>query len=330
MDSAGNKSRVINKQYKLTPPAEEKRVLEILSPREGSFANHQLLYLNSEGFRWIRYTINGGDPALTGQDYQGPLMVEREGDLIIRIAAMPLSAGRLVTQEVGFSVNLNREPRGIPESGLYAAGLTLRGVNADSLFCLEERMPAEPDPPFLGDIPLQLLPRGLRTVPLMIKTPQGLFRYFYILDNRIPAEPLIEISESLPLTSSARITLRGSSFARITYSIDGSSPGLNSSTYDGPFPLSLPADSSSGSLIVKARAFGENGKSSAEVSRLITFNKEKPNPPEVIVVQERISDPAVIRLESQPGTRGVFEIASDPRALLVPDKESPPFPGRVS
>jgi len=329
VDSAGNKSSVVNNRYEIRSRRGVEPVLTVLSPSPGEYGNRQLLYLNSEGFRWVRYTINGGDPALTGQDYHSPLIIDRTGTIRVRVAGMTLDGGRIVSREVSFKVSEQTIPRGIPESGIYPTGVTLRGNAPQALFCLEDRSPREPDLPFMGEITLHPLPRGLRTVPLVVSQSGVLYRFFYIIDNRVPAEPLIEVQDPLPLAASSRVVIRGSSFSRINYTLDGSAPDTDSPVFGGPFVLNLPEDASAGSIIIKARAFGQNGKSSAEVSRLLTFKKERPDPPQVTITQASLAEPALISYEELPGLQVLYEISDTPGTIIPPSKTSSVLPNNT-
>lgn len=329
VDSAGNKSRVVNNRYEIRSRLSVEPALTILSPGPGDYGNRQLLYLNSEGFRWVRYTINGGDPALTGQDYHSPLIIDRTGTVRVRVAGMTSDGGRIVSREVTFKVSEQTPPRGIPESGAYPTGVILRGNSPEALFCLEDRIPTEPDLPFMGEISVHPLPRGLRTVPLVVSQGGVVFRYFYIIDNRVPADPLIEIQDPLPLAASSRVIIRGSSFSRITYTLDGTAPDGDSKVFSGPFILNLPEDASAGSIIIKARAFGQNGKSSSEVSRLLTFKKERPDPPQVTITQASIADPALISYDVSPGLQVLYEISDTPGTIIPPVKTSSVLPNNA-
>ncbi len=333
VDPAGNKSRVENWSFTVRTPLIQESSFNILSPVTGNFANRQLLYIEESGYRWIRFTTNGADPVLTGTDYTGPVMLRSVGDITLKVAAMPLDGTELAENyQVEFKVRDQTLDK-VPESGLYSSSIGMKITDQEGFYCFTDISPAYPDPAFPGDIRINSLPMGYRTVPLRIlingNDPLE-YRYFYILDNRYPADPVIDSRYDSPLTTRTQITLNGSAFSSIYYTLDGTSPDLNSRLYSGPFMLNIPEGTSSGSLIIKARAFNKNGNISSETSRLFTYNRNIPESPIPEIIQENINSEALIRvIPPSAGMQILFEMSEDPEQLKNITKNSSLFSGDV-
>ncbi|MBI9100856.1 MAG: chitobiase/beta-hexosaminidase C-terminal domain-containing protein [Spirochaetales bacterium] len=333
VDPAGNKSTVENWGFRITTPGVQESSLKILSPVEGNFRNLQMLYLKERGYRWIRFTTNGADPVLSGNEYSGPVLIRHSGDITLKIAAMPLNGAEAPENyTVEFTAG-DEYLENAPDSGSYSSTLNFRASDLVGYYCLAERSPEFPDPEFTGDIKLHSIPQGYRSVPMRIKTEDeenAEFRYFYILDNRYPADPVILSRENSPLTSRTQITLEGSDFSTMYYTLDGTSPDLNSEPYNAPFLLNIPDESSTGSIIVKARAFSKNGNVSAETSRLFTYNRAVPDTPVPAVYQDSSNSEALINVQPpSAGNQVLYEISQEADKLKTLNRNSPIFPGEV-
>lgn len=68
--------------------------IKVISPIEGEWANKQMLVIdNSEGGEYF-YSLNGEDPATSGFAYDGPVLIDLQGDVTLRI-----STGGKIKQE---------------------------------------------------------------------------------------------------------------------------------------------------------------------------------------------------------------------------------------
>lgn len=61
--------------------------LSVVNPEPGTWANEQLLVLESEGASEIFWSVDGGDPLESGRPYLGPTLIERTGTTTVRVAA---------------------------------------------------------------------------------------------------------------------------------------------------------------------------------------------------------------------------------------------------
>ena len=60
--------------------------LKVISPIEGTFANRQMLVLETDGTGECYYSLNGTDPETFGFAYDGPVLIDLDGPVEIRIA----------------------------------------------------------------------------------------------------------------------------------------------------------------------------------------------------------------------------------------------------
>lgn len=60
--------------------------LKVISPIEGTFANRQMLVLETDGTGECYYSLNGSDPETFGFAYDGPVLIDLDGPVEIRIA----------------------------------------------------------------------------------------------------------------------------------------------------------------------------------------------------------------------------------------------------
>ena len=60
--------------------------LKVISPIEGTFANRQMLVLETDGAGECYYSLNGSDPEAFGFAYDGPVLIDLDGPVEIRIA----------------------------------------------------------------------------------------------------------------------------------------------------------------------------------------------------------------------------------------------------
>ena len=60
--------------------------LKVISPIEGTFANRQMLVLETDGVGECYYSLNGSDPETFGFAYDGPVLIDIDGPVEIRIA----------------------------------------------------------------------------------------------------------------------------------------------------------------------------------------------------------------------------------------------------
>ncbi len=286
IDSAGNES-----ETGMIYPVEDNEtsgrvVLNIKSPVEGEFSNTQLLFIDKGKFEWIKYTLNGEDPVGSGVKYTVPVEIRRYGNVNLKVSAKLADSGKIITKEINYRVNTKAPLKNIPPSGIYSGSINIKSSLAGYRYSIEDRLPGSEDPVFEGELNINPVYGGVKYTTIRLKKTDeedSDFRYFYVIDDRIPAVPIIDFYSRLPNENIVDVKISGPEYADIFYTTDGSSPGKSSLKYDSEFSLSVPEDKNAGSIIVKARAVSLNGKSGEIVSSFITYDTKEPDVPDVSI-----------------------------------------------
>ena len=187
--------------------------LDIKSPAPGEYANPQLLYVENGGFEWIRYTLNGSDPAVKGVDYKTPVEIRRYGNVNLKIAAKPYNTEEIIRHDIEYRVNTKAPLKNIPVSGFYSDKIIIKNAFNGYNYCLEDRSPVESDPQFFEELVINPIIGGLKYTVLRLKrtddSDQYEFRFFYIIDDRSPASPIISTDLKTPVNNDVNVTIDG-------------------------------------------------------------------------------------------------------------------------
>ncbi|UTC77948.1 hypothetical protein E4O04_08015 [Treponema sp. OMZ 799] len=105
-NSSGKMSRP---SHLIIGPLEEKKLLNILSPKEGNWNEIQKLIIVSPPKTQIIYSVDGSDPLDFGLLYTGPINLEKEGKIELRIKAVTESGD--ITEKI---INYEVSPSGLP------------------------------------------------------------------------------------------------------------------------------------------------------------------------------------------------------------------------
>lgn len=247
----GPRSRVVSKRIVIDRDVREPESLEIESPIAGDWANPQLLYVKPAGFRTIRYTTDGSDPRNGGRTYDGPVVLEAEGEVTLRVYGRT-GSGRELTDRVTFrqgasdllSVEQGRRTADFevrpPDDGVYRVRRGAEG--ASSLF-------SQP-------VALSVQRGSLRGAELHVEGPfdrqeeTGRLRYFFLLDGRIPTPPDVIVDTR---GQEALVTMTGSRGARVRYEVTAAGRTVSEGIYEAPVDVALPAGTDGGELRVSAR-----------------------------------------------------------------------------
>ncbi len=311
-DSAGNRSAVKVTSFTILPVAEEPVALNILSPVEGVFLNSQLIYIDTSGYKWIRYSFNDIDPVARGTSYIKPVMVKAVGEYKLNIAAMPYSSNNILKKEIKFSIIDNKEIIINKTSGVYTEDINLKFNNSGLNYTREERSVVSWDPTLPDFISVMPIPGVVKYQVIRISEigEEGEYRYFFALDKRVPAAPVISVSSGIPITSETEARILGVPGADIYYSLDGSTPDRYSSYYRRPFILDIPDGRSTGSLLIKAVAYLNDKSISPVATKLITFDITKPEMPELEIIS-KTSGEAVFKFVNSSGNKIIYNISYD-------------------
>ena len=287
-DAAGNRSGTSVIRPEQQSESFYRSTLTVKSPVEGVFLNTQLLYIDQKGFDWIKYTLNGYDPVKTGAEYNEPVEIRRYGNVNLKIAAKPVNSNELIYKDINYQVN-TRAPLKLPPSGIYADGIKIKSYMTGYRYCLEDRSPRAEDSLFDNDLNINPIYGGVKYSIVRINDSEnpldGDYRYFYIIDDRFPASPIIKCDNRLPEENLIDVSITGPVYSDIYYSIDGTTPGRTSSHYRETFTLDIPENKNAGSVIIKARALSLNGKPSSVVSKIFTYDTKNPDSPSVSIDQ---------------------------------------------
>ena len=311
-DNSGNKSSVNVNRFSILPSLEKKESIEILSPVPGLFLNSQLLYLDPSSYKWVRYTLNNTDPAIRGTTYTGPVMFKTIGDYKIRIAAMPLDSNNILTNEIDFSIIDNKNIILNKESGVYKDDINLKFEKGSLLYNLLDRKVIADDPLLPGSLSFMPVPGVIKYRALRISdsSEKAEYRYFYVLDRRIPPSPIISISDNLPITSNTEVRILSIPGTESYYTTDGSTPDRYSSYYNKPFNMKIPTGLYSGSLMVKAIAYFNDKSASPVTSKLLIFDIKKPEKPAITIISKELNR-TIFKVSNIGNNRIVYNLSYD-------------------
>lgn len=185
VDEAENKSPVQTGRFIIDRTAERgEPSLQILSPVPGTFINPQALYIKASGMNSIRYTVNGTDPKVFGEVYQGITTVS--GDVSLRVWSID---GNGKEYHANVELTTGTTPYGEIAQGFTGNSLEIPVLYSDMTYVAEERSPGIFDLPF--NRPLRIRPQdgSLRALTLRIHKPdRGEYRLFFLLDGFPPPD----------------------------------------------------------------------------------------------------------------------------------------------
>lgn len=116
VDEAGNRGRAVS----FGPYVADADAVpfKVVNPVPGNWADSQVLLVDSAPGTDIFYSIDGSDPAVSGLDYSGPVLLETTGPTRLRVSAVSAS-GKRFSGEVFYTVD-GSAGKGVP--GLPAGG----------------------------------------------------------------------------------------------------------------------------------------------------------------------------------------------------------------
>ncbi|MBN2050511.1 MAG: chitobiase/beta-hexosaminidase C-terminal domain-containing protein [Spirochaetales bacterium] len=317
VDAAGNASAVQDFTYTLRKSTSRTTELPIYSPVEGEFRNKQIFACDPREYTWVRYSLDGRDPESFGLSYHQPVLLDKTGSIKLRIAALPIEGKDVITREISYSVFENQGFEKFPPQGMHAGSIILPVPEGAYLFTFDDSSDAAYRTLYRDSFSLLPIPGGMKVYTLRFKDSSetrqsGVFRLVYVLDSRIPEPPVIRSENSgSPVSSDTRVFMESAPGTRMYYSLDGRTPDNRSTEYNGPITLTLPEKISFGSIIIKARAYGINGKVSQEASYLLTFDKEPPKTPEVRMLGPRDDGSYTFSASTDYGSSLVYELSND-------------------
>ncbi|ADK81548.1 FN3 associated domain-containing protein [Sediminispirochaeta smaragdinae] len=329
VDQAGN-TGILAASY-VQKPRKGAESLSIINPVPGVFRNAQLFYVDTDGFEWVRYTIDDEDPVLRGAPYTKPLLIRSRGLVKLKVAALPLGSTTPLRSEVTFA----QYPTGsfqLPPSGLYSKALSIELPEQIEVYALSNA--GEINQQNGGAISLKGTPGARSVYPLRftidgeeLEDPlpgyESEYRYLYIMDYRRPGAPGIELDKGLPFSGNLTVTLTSSQDESIYYTLNGATPDRFALPYRGSFTIDSNDWAQQGSIELRAVAYGKNGIPSEERRLLLPFDALPPDKPIVSVSEESEGSYAFdISVSDQEAVTILYEIAFD-GAAPYPGVDSP-------
>jgi len=339
VDPAGNQSALVTKKIATDTSCEPQREITLASPVKGTFANRQLLVLpNAHCFEWVRYSFDDNEPKNSGINYEKPTLIDKTGTIQLWIQAKPYGDETLLEKRLQFSVRELQHPSLKAFSAIEAGtGLEpkeklpvpLVKEDIELYFSLNDTKVTRDHPSLEDALPVHTAEGMINYIPYRIGAfiPSEdtiiQYRYFYIVDNRIPPNPSIEISGSLPFNSEINVNLYTDKDAATFYTIDGSTPDRFSTRYSEGFTLKAENASKLGVIPLQAISRYPNGNTSEVVRKLLSFDRETPSAPQ-FKVQEKDKEGATIQVSHpDPDTEIIYAIGYGETPLLQINSSSP-------
>lgn len=286
-DEAGRRSPAFQGRYVLdgAEASAGGPELRILNPIEGSYANPQLLVVESSGLEEIRYSLDGSFPVPGGTRYEGPVLIPRSGEYRLRVAGRT-STGSTLEKEV--LVRAGEDHVLDVTQGAFTATRQIPPPDGDFRFTSDGSPPGQTGRRFAEALSLSPSAGVRRVVVLRMIPLDGAdsaaaeYRYLFVLEGREPAQPeaIVHSAGSGELT----LSMLSSPGARIYYSLDGSNP-RDGRLYRGPEEVELPAGREEGSLSLRAIARYSGVSAGEMLEREISFDSAPPPTPRLELVE---------------------------------------------
>jgi len=339
VSAAGNRSGIVTARYVVDARAP---VLDLLSPVPGTFANAQAVAVTFRNLRWVRYTVDGSDPAAGGIPYTGPVTIDRQGTTTVRVAGAPRSGRRAVLRREAIVTYTPAGGSGLrldTENGTYTAGISptvLSSPGGSLYYTLWEKTPSESDQPAAGQIPVSSRTGGPSPIALRLRAlsdsdqwgPE--YRYFYFVGQGTPAAPALVLSAAEPLRAPARAQVTGPEDALVSITVDGQKP-------DARQPASsswVDIDPKAGAQAVVVRAVSVDGaglQSPVLERRLAAAGGSGPAPaPAFTFGAGPIRGTAVLSPAQVAKGQLVYELTSDGTEPPMPGPGSPQLSAPVN
>ncbi|HET6450077.1 MAG TPA: chitobiase/beta-hexosaminidase C-terminal domain-containing protein, partial [Spirochaetia bacterium] len=325
---SGVRSRIVSARYHVDARA---AALDLLSPVSGTFANPQALAVTFRNVAWVRYTLDGSDPATGGTAYTGPVTVDRQGTVTIRVAAQPLSAARPVLRREVSVTYTPAEGTGLrldTESGSYPAGISPHVLSfpGGSLYgALWDKTPTESDLLVTTGIPVSSQTGGPSPVVIRLRAlsdsgdwgPE--YRYFYFVGNGEPAAPRVALQSTGTGQGPGRAQVTAPEDCLLSMTTDGTAPDPRttaSSTW-----VDVPSAPGAAASIKAVAVDGSGARSATTEARLSAASAAGPAPVASFGAGP-VAGTAVLSVAS--GSRAVaYELTSDGSDPRPPSVDSP-------
>ena len=256
----------------------EPQGMRIGSPVPGTWANPQLLYIENDGFSEIRYTTDGSDPAGNGTVYEGPVALERDGTVRLRVRGVTES-GEVYSESLEFSAGTRR--LFAVEQGVRTESFELPPPS-DGVYRYR-RSASDAASLFSRPVPLTVQRGSSRGAEILVDGPvdrredaAATFRYFFLLDGRVPTPPDVTMDVD---GRDALVSMTGSRGATVEYELQIDGRSVSEGNYEGPLEVTLPAGRESGEIEVTAVSAYGDGRVSEPATARRSFDTSAPAVP---------------------------------------------------
>ncbi len=320
---SGRKSPLLARHIIILPRDPVPEEIKVYSPAEGTFLNSQLLYLDTSGFKWLRYSIGRDDPAKFGTTYKAPVLFRAKGSYVLNIAGLPKNSTGILKKTVRFTISDTESEAADMKSGIYSDPVKITVKGKVSEYSLtsggEDRFR-----PYDGKSIVLNPVEGIKTFYTLKLRPDsgqdGVYRYFYVFDKRVPGAPVISGTVNREKRA-VDFEFFADPDADIFYTDNGSTPDKYAMKYKGPFSVKINAGIPAGSVMIKAVSIYKNGISGSVSSRLITYDLQPPEKPSVVLRRES-NGRILVSVTNSDGNRIFYTVNYNGISPELPGKTS--------
>ena len=203
------------------------RSIKIISPAPGTWSNYQSLILDVPEDAVAFYSFTGDDPLYSGFAYDGPVLIEKEGPIVLRVAAV-LNDNSSTEQKIEYTVTLRPSDEEFYLRALKGAFVPLSSTLPMPLPSTVKYCIGDSQTPYISGRTLSLeVPNAVeRYIPLVIQDFSSYYRVMLRLESEKEAAALAnETQETFPFTINCSnwtdFTVSGAD--SVLFSLDGSS-----------------------------------------------------------------------------------------------------------
>jgi hypothetical protein len=337
VSAAGGRSRIVTAKYILDTRAP---VLDVLSPVSGNFANPQAIALTFRNLLWVRYTLDGTDPAIHGTPYAGPVTIDGKGTVTVKVAGMPRAAKRpLLRREVTVTCAPPEGPgvRLSTDNGSYPSGISpvvLSSPGGSLYYTLWEKTPSESDQLASKQVSVSSRTGGPYPVTLRLRAlsdsgrwgPE--YRYFYFVGPGAPAAPTLTLDTDEPVQAPARAQVAAPEDTLVSVSLGSQKPDPAQpavSTWVDVVPTA-----GARALVVRAVAMDGAGVLSAVMERRLSMSADAGTEPAFTFAPGTVQGTGLLSAgqaakdaAGKPAGTLVYELTSDGSDPVTPGPDSP-------
>lgn len=206
---------------------ESERSIKIISPASGTWSNYQSLILEVPPDALAFYSFTGDDPLYSGFAYDGPVLIEKDGPIVLRVATV-LKDNSSTEQKIEYTVTLHPSDEQYYLRALRGAFVPVSSTLPLPLPSTVKYCIGDAQAPYISGRTLSLeVPNAVeRYIPLVIQDFSSYYRIMLHIESEKAAAGLVnETQETFPFTiicsNWTDFTVSGAD--SVLFSLDGSS-----------------------------------------------------------------------------------------------------------